>query len=280
MKYDLHCHSHLSDGTLNVEQLLAEAVAAKLSLFAITDHDNIDSWQQVQASDQLKPTYCVPGVELSAQWQKMGVHIVGLDFDPNNQALQQFLARQQQVRLQRAKTISDRLAKKGMAGAFEGAQQYCEDVGQLGRPHIAQFLVAQGYCTSTQQAFKKWLGNGKLGDVKQLWPEMDKAIAVIRQAGGVPVLAHPLKYNLTFSKLKLLLKAFCEAEGVAVEVTGQGKDNQKTALQKVVAELGLLASGGSDFHNPEWLWAQLGCAEAIPQTLKPVWQAFQHTHIQ
>lgn len=277
MKFDLHCHSTASDGKLTPLALYQSACEAEIELLAVTDHDTVAGFQLLcelgmHKRDQPR---LISGVELSCQWSGVGIHIIGLDFDADHEAITGIIRYQRQVRESRAKLIDKRLAAKLMPGTLVGALQYCPDIGQVGRPHFARFMVDKGYVSSEQQAFDRWLGNGKIGDVKSDWPEVDKAVAAITEAGGIAVVAHPLRYKMTFSKLKRLLADFSDCGGQAVEVVGhQVSPDKLKQLVRAVDQLGLAASGGSDFHDPQWRWAQLGRLPALPESLVPVWKLF------
>lgn len=278
MKFDLHCHSTASDGKLGPEVLISRAQAAGVDLFAITDHDTFAGCAPLLSLPQ--PLQLIAGIELSSLWSGCNIHVVGLDFDLTHPAMQEAVAFQRRVREERAQLISERLAKKGMPNTLQGALAYCPDIGQVGRPHFARYLVEQGYVESMAQAFERWLGAGKIGDVKNGWPALAQAIGWIREAGGVAVLAHPLSYKITFSKLRRLLADFAEAGGQAVEVVGQQADaEQKQALLQIVLQHGLAGSGGSDFHDPDWRWAQIGEIEPLPQNITPVWQLFTRSQV-
>ena len=278
MKFDLHCHSNASDGSLSPEDVIQRVEAESLDLFALTDHDTLAGYDQIKhtpISVQL-----ISGVEFSTQWSGVGVHVVGLDFDPEHSIMKEAIQHQRGVREKRAHIIDERLAKKGMPNSLQGALKYCPDIGQVGRPHFAAFLLEKGYVKSKDQAFDRWLGNGKIGDVKSDWPTLEQAVQWINQAGGVSVIAHPLRYKLTMTKLKRLIVAFKEAGGCAIEVVGQQSNpEQKKQLVKFVLEQGLAGSGGSDFHEPDWQWAQIGKIDPIPSDITPVWTCFKRTQM-
>ena len=277
MKFDLHSHSTASDGKFSPEAVLALAKGADLDLFALTDHDNIDGFLRIKAQSDLT---LVSGIEVSTTWLGIGVHIVGLDFDPGASALTDLIKSQQNRRVERAERIAQKLAQKGFQGTLEGALSLSADPTKVGRPHFAEFLVSQGHVKSVQQAFTKYLGNGKCADVKSFWPEMQEAIDCIVKAGGVPVLAHPFKYKLTRSKRLRLLQAFAEAGGLAVEVTDRDAPNDRLRdFQKRVQALNLAASAGSDFHGIEGNFAKIGQVGRMPSELTPVWSLFKRTRL-
>ena len=278
MKFDLHCHSSASDGKLLPKDVLQRAAEAGLDLFALTDHDTIAGYREVCSVETA--FNFVSGIELSAQWQGVAVHIVGLDFDAESEVITNAISHQRKVREERAYKIDELLAKKGMTGVLDGALSYCPDIGQVGRPHFAKAMVDKGYVDSVNKAFDKWLGAGKIGDVKNGWPMIEQAVHWVTEGGGVTVLAHPLRYKVTFSKLRRLIEEFAQVGGHAVEVVGQQmKPDQKKQLIRVVEQFNLAASGGADFHDPDWAWAQIGQIEALPESLTPVWQLFNNTVI-
>jgi predicted metal-dependent phosphoesterase TrpH len=278
MKFDLHCHSTASDGKLSPHQVLALAAMHQVELFALTDHDTIAGFREVETVDW--PFRLVSGIEFSTVWNGVSVHVIGLDFDPDAPSMQEGVAFQREVRKKRAQVIDQRLAKQGMADTLQGALKYCPDECQVGRPHFAQHLQERGFVATTAEAFDRWLGSGRIGDVKSGWPELPQAIGWIRQAGGVAVLAHPLHYRLTFSRLRQLVAFFQESGGAAVEICGeQANPDQKRNLAELVRKSGLAASGGSDFHDPEWAWSKIGQVEAMPAQQVPVWSLFQRTRI-
>ena len=275
MKLDLHCHSVASDGKLTADELVTLAEAAELDYFSITDHDTTAAYKELkgrQFSFRL-----VTGIEISSQWSGVGIHIVGLNFNVDHVRITELIHHQRQVREKRARAIAQRLAANGMPGCLQGALAICHDIGQIGRPHFAQYMVSQGFVKSEKQAFDKWLGNGKLGDVKSHWPSIEEVVSAIVSAGGVAVLAHPLRYKMTFSKLRRLVSHFTEVGGQAIELVGhQVSPDKQKQLNKLAVDHQLAASAGSDFHDPQWRWAQVGQLPALPSDIVPIWQLFEH----
>lgn len=276
MIFDLHSHTNYSDGALSPAQLVARAVDMQVDTLAITDHDTVAGLMSIQEqwpteSDAIK---LVAGIELSTQWQSVGIHILGLNIDPNSAAMLEATRIQMHARQQRAEQIADNLHKLGFEGALEGAQQQAS--GRfIGRPHFAQWMVAQGIVKNVQSAFKNYLGHGKAGDVKQHWANLAQTIEWIRGAGGISVLAHPLKYRLTRTRLKRFLKDFIEAGGQGMEViSGQQQAQETAGMANLCIEKDLLASCGSDFHFPDKPWSELGRFATLPATVTPVWDQF------
>ena len=177
---------------------------------------------------------------------------------------------QSKVREQRAQEISNRLGRLGFDNCLEGAQRFAHN--QIGRPHFAEHLIAIGAVKNANEAFKKYLGAGKVGDIKEHWPDIDTAVQWIRQAGGVAVLAHPSKYKMTRTKLTELISDFKDAGGEAMEVvSGLQIPSVTRDLAKLCSQFDLLASCGSDFHSPDKKWAALGLISNLPETCNPVW---------
>lgn len=279
MIVDFHNHSSASDGELSPLDLVNRASEKGVELMAITDHDSIDGYLAVKkqfsspACDTL-PIRLIAGVELSCTWKKMLIHIVGLNFDPYDIGLQKELEGQQQARLDRARLIGEKLEKFGFNGAFEYASKLAGE-SQIGRPHFARFLLDKGYVSSVSHAFKKYLGAGKPGDIKLTWPKMASAIQWIVASGGVAVLAHPLHYKMTATKLRLLVSDFKLEGGEAIEViSGQQSKDRTQYLSQLAQRFELKASTGSDFHRPGNSWSELGQQGILPNTCEPIWKAF------
>jgi predicted metal-dependent phosphoesterase TrpH len=273
MVFDLHCHTTASDGALEPRELIARARENGVTCLAITDHDTLDAYQQLTDSGNAGIALC-HGIELSASWHGRSVHIVGLDLRLHSAGLRDALATQQQSRLKRAEVIAKRLAQKGIQDALAGARAFAGN-GMIGRPHFARYLVASGKVRDEQQAFRRYLGRGKAGDVQSGWPSIGTVTSWIRESGGTAVLAHPAHYKMTNAKLSILIDEFVRSGGAALEVVS-GK--QLPELTRRLAELAnakhLLASSGSDFHRPGLAWSDLGRQSLLPADVKPVWDSW------
>jgi predicted metal-dependent phosphoesterase TrpH len=272
MIFDLHSHTTLSDGVLTPHELISRAIEKGVDCLAITDHDTLDAYKKIPLDqDRIK---LVAGIELSTQWQTTGVHILGLNVDIQSDAMKTAVSSQSAARLQRARKIGERLEKKGIKDAFDGANKLSAG-DYIGRPHFARHLVNIGKVDSMNAAFKKYMGDGKAGDVKQHWADLAQIVEWIRDANGIAVLAHPLKYKLTRTRLKKLLDDFKQAGGQGMEVvSGQQLPYQTTEMARLAEQQGLLASCGSDFHMPDKHWAELGKFPPLPRNVKPVWEQF------
>ena len=272
MIFDLHSHTTLSDGQLTPRELILRAVEKGVDALAITDHDTLDAYREVPLiQDNIK---LIPGIELSTQWQSTGIHILGLNVDLDSDAINTAALNQSGARLERARRIGERLEKKGIKDAFAGARKL--SVGSyIGRPHFAQHLINIGKVDSMNAAFKKYMGDGKAGDVKQHWAELPQVIQWILDSNGIPVLAHPMKYKLTRTRLKRLLDAFMQAGGQGMEVVSGRQLPQHTKDMALLCEQKkLLASAGSDFHMQGKHRAELGGFASLPANVTPVWDRF------
>lgn len=272
-RVDLHCHTLASDGNLTPEQLCQRAVELRIDLLAITDHDTAAGYRQ--ARDYLRiqplPFQLVPAAEFSSVWRNINVHVIGLGIDVDHPAALEAFAFLRAARLQRAEMIGHNLDKLRMPGTCAGALALAGD-SQIGRPHFARFMVEKGYVNSVDAAFNRYLGSGKTGDVKAVWPELEQVITWIRAAGGVAVLAHPLKYKLTATKLRLLIAEFKAAGGEAMEVVTGRQQNDWSFLAELSRLNGLEASQGSDFHGIGLGWGDLGGIAPMPAGCTPVWR--------
>ena len=271
MTIDLHTHSIASDGDLGPRELLDTAVNLGVKVLALTDHDTVAGYRHLLESDDLR-CKLISGVELSCQWSNSTIHIVGLNIDIESPSITFGLKILNQARSDRASMIAQRLAKLGFEGTLEGAIGVAGE-SQIGRPHFAQFMTKNGYVKNNADAFKKYLGSGKCGDVKVFWPNLAQVVGWIVDSGGVAVLAHPLKYRFTRTKLRRLVMDFCYAGGHALEVISGWQQNADTCyLAKTSVDFELLASVGTDFHKQRSYGAALGEKMILPSICTPVWQ--------
>ncbi len=280
MNVDLHCHSTASDGALAPSVLVARAHENGVRLLALTDHDTLEGLEEARAAALALDMQLVNGVELSCTWGGATIHVLGYGFAMDAPVLLAAIARLHEGRWLRAEEISRKLAIKGMPGALEGARAIQQTLGDSGnapaRPHFADFLVQQGYVRDRAEAFRKWLGAGKLGDVKQHWPTLEETVATLRQSNAWVSLAHPLHYDFTRSKRRKLVAEFIQAGGHAIEVVnGLPPAEQVGTLSILAREFGLLVSAGSDFHGPGG-WSEIGVYRPVPEDLPPLWSRFKH----
>ena len=277
MRIDFHTHSRASDGALAPEQLLLRAAERGVELFAITDHDTVAGFMAARdwAVGREGLPELVPGIEYSCRWSGATIHILGYGMDCEHPAMQEGLARLANARTERGLKIAKRLAACGFEGALEGALAEAGE-SQLGRPHFAAWMVAQGHVPDFNTAFDKYLGQGKTGDVKAFWPELAEAVQWITAAGGVAVIAHPLKYKFTRMKLNRLVVDFKAAGGQGIEITsGRQTPDQIAQLTRLAREHELEVSIGSDFHREGTYFPDLGVElPRLEPGMRGVWQRF------
>ena len=219
MLIDFHTHTSASDGTLDPIELVARAVANKLELLAITDHDTVAGYEAAAAYHTLNSgdMRLIPGIELSCQWSGVTIHILGLGIDCHHPSMRHGLHTMANARRERGLKIASRLESRGFEGALAGALAQA-GASQLGRPHFAAWMVEQGHVKDHNEAFKRFLGQGKTGDVQAFWPQLEEVTEWIVSSGGIAVIAHPLKYRFTGMKLRRLITAFVAAGGEGIEV--------------------------------------------------------------
>ena len=275
MRVDLHSHSTASDGRLTPAELVRRAVAQRVDVLALTDHDTvagIGEAEAVIAAENL-PVRLIHGIELSTSWDALEIHVVGLHIDANSDELLATISRQEAARVARGIELGRRLAKQRIDNAYEGALALANGAS-LTRAHFARYLLEAGHCASLQKAFDHYIGRGGKAYVPHQWMSIAEAIQVIHAAGGLAVLAHPGRYKLSTKWLKRLLQLFKEAGGDAMEVSlPQQTPQERANLGLWCREHQLLASVGSDFHAPT-SWQELGRNLWLPKDVTPVWHAF------
>ena len=269
---DLHCHSVVSDGTLTPEALAERAKANGVELWALTDHDEVGGQHRAAAAAKALGMKYVTGTEISVTFIGQTVHIVGLGFDAENTQLIEGLRRTRGGRTERAKEMSDGLAKVGIKGAYEGALKFVGNPELISRTHFARFLVESGVCKETNDVFRKYLTEGKPGFVEHRWATLKDAVTWITQAGGVAVIAHPARYKFSANEEFALFTEFKAHGGQGVEVvTGSHSVAEYQIYADTAREFGLAASRGSDFHSPDESHTELGTLPYLPGKLTPVW---------
>ena len=270
---DLHCHSIVSDGTLTPEALAERAKTNGVELWALTDHDEIGGQHRAAAAAKAQGMAYLTGTEISVTFAGETVHIVGLGFDPDNIDLKQGLHNTRNGREQRAKEMSDSLAKVGIHGAFEGALKFVGNPELISRTHFARHLVESGICKETSEVFRKYLTEGKPGYVPHRWASLKDAVTWITQAQGIAVIAHPGRYNFSANEEYALFTEFKAHGGRGVEVvTGSHTRQEFVKYAETAKEFGLAASRGSDFHSPDESHTDLGTLPFLPGDLTPVWE--------
>ncbi len=273
---DLHCHSVVSDGTLTPEALAQRAQANGVELWALTDHDELGGQDRAMAAAHEVGMSYLTGVEISVTFLGITVHIVGLGMDHTHPALLAGLRATRGGREQRARDMSDDLARVGIKGVYEGALKYVGNPELISRSHFARYLVEIGVSKDTNDVFRKYITEGKPGFVPHRWAKLADAVGWITQAGGVAVIAHPGRYKLTPNEEFALFTEFKSHGGQGVEVmTGAHNQADYVKYAGYCQEFGLVASRGSDFHSPEESHMDLGKLPDLPGSVTPVWELLQ-----
>ncbi len=271
--FDLHTHTTASDGSLSPTELVQLAHERGVGVLAVTDHDTVAGYAEAASAVGAGPEI-VAGIEFSTTWSGRGVHIVGLNVDPDHPALLRGVEQQQRARDERAREIGRRLARLGIDDPYPAVKRIAGDA-VIGRPHFAAYLVEQGVVKDVATAFRKHLGPGKRGDVRTGWAGLEQVIAWIHSAGGVAVLAHPAKYKMTMTKLQSLATDFVTAGGDGIEVVcGQQTADVTRKMSGIANDFDLAASIGSDFHHPAQAWSRPGACGRLPRGLHPVWESW------
>jgi len=274
---DLHCHSTVSDGTLEPGALAQRARANGVDLWALTDHDEVGGQARAAAAAHAQGMAYLTGTEVSVTFIGTTVHIVVLGFDAQDQRLVDGLRRTRGGRGERAQEMAAQLAQVGISGAYEGALRYVGNPELISRTHFARFLVETGVCRDTGEVFRKFLIEGKPGFVPHRWAGLGDTVRWIRDAGGVAVIAHPARYRFSANEEFALFSEFKEHGGQGVEVvTGSHTAAESTAYAAMAREFGLAASRGSDFHSPDESHTDLGRLPPLPADLQPVWDLLAH----
>ena len=274
MNADLHCHSTVSDGTLEPEALAARAKANGVELWALTDHDELGGQRRAQEAARVAGLPYLNGVEISVTFLDTTVHIVGLGIDSDDERLRRGLVTTRGGREARAREMADELAKVGIPGAYEGALRYVGNPDLISRTHFARHLVESGVCADTQEVFRRFLVEGKPGFVPHRWATLKNAVTWIGDAGGMAIVAHPARYKFSPTEEYALFTEFKGHGGRGVEVvTGSHTAAEAERYAGTAKEFDLLASRGSDFHSPDESRIDLGGLPPLPATLTPVWDA-------
>lgn len=244
---DLHLHTTASDGRCTPAQLVDRAVAARVTVLAVTDHDTTAAVGEVRRHAERAGILAVSGIEITAIEDGRDVHVLGYFFDPSHEELNEFLARQRAARVERIERIGARLAELGMPVNLQSILKKArQGTGRsIGRPSVAQAMVAAGYVADTREAFERWLAKGLPAFVPRSGPSCEQTIDIIHRARGLASLAHPGR-TLIDARIAPLRDAGLDA----LEVYHSDHDQLAVArYHQIASDLGLLTTGGSDFHG-------------------------------
>jgi len=246
---DLHTHSRASDGSMTPSELIDHAVERGISALALTDHDSIAGNAEAAEAARLAGIGFIPGVELDIEWKRGECHLLGLGLVRPSPSLNALLAGQVAARNARNAEIVELMRNDGVdvdihrVSALAGG-----DV--IGRPHFAEYLVSAKKVKNRQQAFDRYLGNGRPYFIDRSGIPLDEGIAAIRASGGVPVLAHPLSLYVSWGKIGDILRDFAARGVVGFEAwhpAARVVDCER--LERLAIEIGVCVTAGSDFHG-------------------------------
>ena len=240
---ELHTHTTYSDGTLTPQELVAMAATAGVKALAITDHDTLAGWDEALAAAIEYNLEIVPGVELSTVHQGRSLHILG--YYPQRELLEKPLAERLAGRKRRAKKMVDKLAQLG----YPLELPQLEGTMAIGRPHLANAMVKQGYVNSAEEAFTRFLGDDKPAYVHYEKFSAIEGIALLRSCGAVPVWAHP--YLFRGGEVKEILPELVAAGLMGLEVYHPHHScSKRRKLTALCQEYDLIITGGMDYHGP------------------------------
>jgi predicted metal-dependent phosphoesterase TrpH len=250
MLCDLHMHSTCSDGSFNVPELVQAVHAAGVSVFALTDHDTVDGFAQAFEEAKRLGLTLVAGVEISTRVDQLELHILGYGFDPQHPALIAKLGEQRQARHGRIPALVAKLNDLGLALTVEDVYRVAGSANP-GRPHVARALMERGYVKDTDDAFRRYLGDGGPANVKKRVPTPGEAIQWIHAAGGKAVWAHPLARAIQRpGGLEMLVRELRDQGLDGLEELHPAQDTSaRRRLRRVAHELEMKLTGGSDFHG-------------------------------
>ncbi|WP_180002951.1 MULTISPECIES: PHP domain-containing protein [unclassified Acinetobacter] len=278
---DLHTHSNISDGTLSPQQLVEAAAEKLIHTLALTDHDTMDGLVLAEEAAKNHEIKIISGVEISSQWSRpatkknYGVHIVALNVQ-NPEPLQKALNQQKIIRAERSKQICDLLVPLISQDIYADVIAKVDNIpDRVTRTHIAKTLVEKGIVTRPQQAFDKYIKEGKKAYVKFDGLGLEETIQVIHDSGGFAVLAHPTRYDLSATNIRYLIEIFAKFGGDAVELPPAiDPSSTRQMVDRMIAEQGLKVSIGSDFHGDNMPWIKLGQVPSLKPGQIGIWESF------
>ena len=255
MLIDLHTHSNASDGTDSPSELIDKAISKGLDVIALTDHDTVAGWDEaisaLRSHESNSKLELVLGSEVSCQDSDgTSIHMLGLLFDPNFTPLISEFEKTRENRVTRMSRIISRLNEAGIEITIEEVNAQKRGDATLGRPHLADALVARGHVSSREEAFNIFLHNGSKFYINHYSPSPEVAIKLIKEAGGVAVIAHPLASRsgrkVDLETLERLIKA--GLDGIEVDHRDHN-DMERSELMRLAIENDLVVTGSSDYHG-------------------------------
>ena len=259
MKTDLHIHTYYSDGVFSPEKIVDTALDVGLQAIAITDHDNVLAYDVAQKyikeknlGDKLE---VIRGIEVNTLYKNNEVHILGYFMNPENSDFQSMLKSQQQARIKQTKEILALLSKKeGIKIKFEDVKKLVAEGGSIGRPHIAKAITNAGGTTNVMDAYAKYIHEDSPVYVQRKTVTPQDAVEVIYDAGGIPVIAHPHDLDIAETLIKELMNYGLRG------IEAYHRKHSPACVEyfsSMAEELGLIVTGGSDFHTPNIMNGQI-----------------------
>lgn len=279
---DLHTHSNISDGTYTPELLVQAALEKGIHTLALTDHDSMDGLHLAEKIAKNQPIQIISGVEISSQWSRpstnksYGVHIVALNMQ-NMQPLQELLEEQKRIRAERAIQICQLLEPLIQCDIYPDVVAKVDgEPDRITRTHIAKTLVEKGFVARPQQAFDKYIKEGKKAYVKFDGLGLAETIEVIHQSQGFAVLAHPTRYDLSATNIRYLIELFASHGGDAIELPPAIEPaSTRQMVDRTIEQFNLKVSVGSDFHGDNMPWIKLGTIPRVKEGQVGIWESFK-----
>ena len=252
MKTDLHIHTYYSDGVFSPEKIVDTALDVGLQAIAITDHDNVLAYDLAQKYLKEKKLEnkleIIRGIEINTLYKNYEVHILGYFMDTKNSDFQNMLKQQQQARIKQTKEIIALLAKKeGIKIKFDDIKKLVAEDGSIGRPHIAKAIMNAGGTTNVMDAYAKYINDNSPVYVQRKTVSPQDAVEIIYDAGGIPVIAHPHDIDIAETLIKDLMNYGLRG------IEAYHRKHSPACVEyfsSMAEELGLIVTGGSDFHTP------------------------------
>jgi predicted metal-dependent phosphoesterase TrpH len=256
--YDLHTHSTYSDGTQTITENVAMAIERGLDGIAITDHDTTAGYTEGYAAAEGTELEIIPGIEFSAEYDGASLHVLGYFIDPADVPLQEELKRLTDTRFRRGELMIEKLQELGFDISFERVREIAGD-DLIARPHIAQAMVEAGIVTQEKEAFDRFISDGGVAYVPKHALDPVDSLALIKEAGGVCVLAHPAMWKGNGSVPDSLIEQMAADGMVGLEVDHPDHNAEQRAYYGALADrLGLIRTGASDCHGARYDY-RLGC---------------------
>ena len=269
MRIDLHTHSRASDGTDSPGGLVRAAAAAGLDVLAVTDHDTSDGWAEATEAAHDTGVTLIPGMEISTRHGGRGVHLLAYLPDPTYPPLAAELQRVLRGRAGRVPAMLERLHALGIEITADDVRRAADGTAASGRPHVADALVTLGVVPDRTAAFDRYLGWGKPAHVDRYAAPLEEAIRAVTGAGGVTVIAHPWGRGGLGRPDEPTLAALQQVGLLGIEVDHQDHDAAaRDELRAVARNLGLVATGSSDYHGDGKVDHDLGCNTTAPEQLE------------